>query len=71
MMRWIWLTMLWLLQRLCKHPPEHVSADITEGNSHKPLQWCRACGAYRYGGIAPGSWYGPIPHWLRGKGERP
>ena len=68
MMRWIWLTMLWLLQRRCEHPPEHVTADITEGDSPTRVKWCRVCGGYGRGDRL--GWYMPIPHWIRGKGER-
>jgi hypothetical protein len=34
--------------KLCKHPPESVTADICEGDwPRRAIQWCRICGAYR------------------------
>lgn len=40
-----------LAQQRCEHPPEHVSADITEGcavwssGESYDVKWCRICGA--------------------------
>ena len=34
----------------CKHPGDVVVADITEGGyGNTQIQWCRRCGAYRFG----------------------
>jgi hypothetical protein len=47
----------WLCARLakrCRHPPEQVTFDITEGalghvsSMYPGLNWCRCCGAYRF-----------------------
>jgi hypothetical protein len=69
MIRWLWLTSLGLLQKQCDHPDEWVTVDLTEGGS-APIKWCRACGAFSFGGRL-GGWFKPYPLWLRGKGERP
>lgn len=42
-----------LFQRPCRHPSDHVTADILDGDffggpgGEQAVQWCRDCGAYR------------------------
>ena len=41
-----WLVEWWM--RNCKHAPEHVTADVLEGDhAHLRVQHCRRCGSVR------------------------
>lgn len=43
----IYGTLLDWLHSFCKHPPEHVVADLCEGEQGSAsLAWCRVCGSY-------------------------
>lgn len=66
----LWAWALRKLQARCEHPPQHVSADILEGDTQPfQLAWCRICGAHRRdyddSAIPPkrGTWRAPRPDW--------
>ncbi len=73
---WVWLiTSLhtWLILR-CEHNPDHVTADVLEGDADSAgvaVRWCRRCGAYRRGKpfsnplIPLSDWTVPRPDWWR------
>lgn len=63
MIRWLYLKLLGLLQQQCDHPPEHVAADILEGDfieHHLSIRHCNVCGAV-----------GPVYHGTHGFWRRP
>lgn len=59
--RWLYLSILSWLQSRCRHPAEHVMADILEGDGNKEVKWCWVCGAVRIRGDH--RWREPRADW--------
>jgi hypothetical protein len=69
----LWLKVLRLLQKHCKHPDYAVKVDIHEGDAgDMRVQWCECCGAFRFvrrlravtwGTWIEGEWREPRPDW--------
>lgn len=52
----------WWLKR-CPHKPEHVTADLLEGEFDVAVKYCRRCGAVRPNGSW--EWRRPRPLWFQ------
>ena len=57
----LWAALLHLLQKNCDHNPNHVAADIHDGDCETRTAWCRKCGAYKTENSL--EWREPRPDW--------
>jgi hypothetical protein len=45
------------LHPLCTHPDSEIHADLTEGASSGPIEWCRICGSVKTAADSPHAYW--------------